>query len=349
MNIIGEHTDTSGGYVLPITIARRTQVEVARRLDREVHVWSEEVAKANAAAGASTDIEVFELGRETPRGAWLDYIQGTTRSLTRAGHAIGGFDAWITSDVPIGAGLSSSAALEVALVRALRTAFVLDIDDVAIAQVGRTAENEFVGVPSGIMDQMAASLGSEDAALFVDTRSLIYEHVALPPSIEVVVIDSGVAHGHAGGEYAKRREEVERAAYVLELKSLRDASDGDVRATAVAIATLSPPLDRRARHVVSENRRVLDAVVALRAGDEAALRALLAASHDSLRDDFEVSVPEVDRLVAIAQANPDVIGARMTGGGFGGAIVVLARRGQGRVAAARIRAAYGPSATIVVP
>lgn len=349
VNIIGEHTDTSGGYVLPIAISRRTQVEVARRLDREVHVWSEEVAKANAAAGASTDVEVFELGRETPRRSWLDYIQGTTRALARAGHAIGGFDAWITSDVPIGAGLSSSAALEVALVRALRTAFVLDIDDVAIAQVGRAAENEFVGVPSGIMDQMAASLASEDAALFVDTRSLIYEHIALPPSIEVVVIDSGVAHGHAGGEYAKRREEVDRAAYVLELKSLRDASDGDVRATAIAIATLSPPLDRRARHVVSENRRVLDAVVALRAGDEAALRSLLAASHDSLRDDFEVSVPAVDRLVAIAQADPDVIGARMTGGGFGGAVVVLARRGQGPVAAARIRAAHGPSATIVVP
>ncbi len=349
VNLIGEHTDTSEGYVLPIAIARRTHVELARRLDGEVHVWSEAAVGANALGGASPEHQRFELGRETRHGDWIDYVQGTTQALARAGYAIGGFDAWIGSAVPIGAGLSSSAALEVALLRALRSAFVLDVDDVGIARLGRAAENDFVGVPSGIMDQMAASFGSEDAALFVDTRTLAYEHVALPASIEVVVIHSGVAHAHASGQYATRHEEVARAAYVLELKTLRDASDGDVRATAAAIAMLAPPLDRRARHVVSENRRVLDTVNALRNGDEAALRALLAASHDSLRDDFEVTVPEVDRLVGIAQTDADVIGARMTGGGFGGAIVALARRGHGRAAAERIRATYGPAASIVAP
>jgi galactokinase len=271
----------------------------------------------------------------------------------RTGHAIGGFDAWVTSDVPVGAGLSSSAAFEVALLRALRDAFALAFDDVTIARVGRAAETDFIGAPIGIMDQMAASLGSEDAALFIDTRSLAYEQIPLPPSLELLVIDSGITHAHAGGEYATRRAEVDRAAYVLELRSMRDALDRDPRATAAAIATLNAPLDRRARHVVGENKRVLDTVTALRAGDEDALGALLAASHDSLRDDFEVTVPDVDRLVTIAQADPDVVGARMTGGGFGGAIVALARRGQAREAGARIVASYTSSGSakgrVVIP
>lgn len=340
VNLIGEHTDTSEGYVLPIVIPRTTRVELGRRDDR--------VARIASTSFDGGEPRSFEVGREAKQGSWVDYVQGTVRALMKAGHAISGFDAWVTSDVPIGAGLSSSAALEVALIRALRDAFALGLDDVEIARIGRAAETDFVGAPIGIMDQMVASVGSVGAALFLDTRTLAYEHVPLPPSLELVVIDSGVAHAHANGEYAARRAEVDRAAYILELRTMRDASDGDPRATAAAIAMLAPPLDRRARHVVSENRRVLDAVVALRAADETALGALFAASHDSLRDDFEVSVPEVDRLVAIAQADPDVIGARMTGGGFGGSIVALARRGQGGAAGQRICATYA-GGTLIVP
>ena len=345
VNLIGEHTDTSDGFVLPIAIARRTCVALARRNDR--------VATVASAAYAGAPPCTFDIGREAKQGSWIDYVQGTVQAAMRTGDAIGGFDAWVTSDVPIGAGLASSAALEVALLRALRDAYALGIDEVAMARIGRAAETDFVGAPVGIMDQMAASLASEDAALFIDTRTLAYEHIAIPPSLEILVVDSGVVHAHAGGEYATRREEVARAAYILELRTMRDASDGDPRATAAAIATLAPPLDRRARHVVSENRRVLEAVAALRSGDAAALRSLLAASHKSLRDDFEVTVPDVDRLVEIAQADPDVIGARMTGGGFGGAIVALARKGQGREAGARICASYASSGTrrgtVVVP
>ena len=345
VNLIGEHTDTSEGFVLPIAIPRTTRVELARRDDRIARVGSEGFAGAPPLT--------FEVGREAKQGSWIDYVQGTVQALMKAGHALSGFDAWVTSDVPIGAGLSSSAALEVALCRALRDAFALGLDDLEIARIGRAAETDFIGAPIGIMDQMAASLGSVDAALFLDTRTLGYELVPLPPSLELVVVDSGVTHAHAGGEYAERRAEVDRAAYILELHTMRDALERDPRATSAAIAMLAPPLDRRARHVVSENKRVLDTVVALRAGDEAALSALLAASHESLRDDFEVSVPDVDRLVAIAQADPEVIGARMTGGGFGGSIVALARRGQGHAAGERICARYSASGpargTLIVP
>lgn len=347
VNLMGEHTDTSEGYVLPIAIPRQTRVELALRTDGVVRVAS------NAFVGDET----FELGREAKRGSWIDYVQGTVQALVRAAPALAsvlrGFDALVTSDLPLGAGLASSAALEIAVIRALCTACGVPLDPVAMARIGRAAENDFVGMPSGIMDQMAATLATESAALFLDTRSLAYEHVALPASLELLVIDSGVAHAHAGGEYATRREEVARAAYVLELKTLRDAGDGDPRARSAAIAMLSPPLDRRARHVVSENHRVLDTVVALRVADEGALARLFRASHDSLRDDFEVSVPDVDRLVAIAQADPGVVAARMTGGGFGGAIVALARRGQAADAGARICAVYGTSrgaeGAVVVP
>jgi galactokinase len=268
---------------------------------------------------------------------------GTTVALANSGRPIAGFDAVIASDVPVGAGLSSSAALEVALLRALRQAFSLELDDVTLARIGRAAETDFVGAPIGIMDQMAASLGDERTALFIDTRSLEFTRHALPPEGELVVVDSGVAHDHATGDYATRRNECERAAAILDVELLRDVTN------VAQLDVLPDVLRRRARHVVTENARVLEAVARLGSGDLERLGELLNASHASLRDDFEVSVPLVDRLVSIAQADADVFGARMTGGGFGGAIVAFARKGRGRDAGRRILEQYGHRGRLLVP
>jgi galactokinase len=263
-------------------------------------------------------------------------VQGVTHVLADAGLGVHGFDARIDSTVPVGSGLSSSAALEIALLRALDAAFSLGLDPVAMARAGRRAENEFVGAPVGIMDQMACALADETHALFIDTRSLAWERVPLPRHVEVAVVDSGVAHQHAGGGYRRRRAECEEAAARLGVSALRDVGVDDL----ARVATLPSPLDRRARHVVTENARVLDAVAALRDGDTARLGVLFAASHTSMRDDFEVSVEEVDLIVRLAAGEPGVYGARLTGGGFGGAVVILTRHGEGAECARRIARAY---------
>jgi galactokinase len=341
VNLIGEHTDYNGGFVLPMAIPQTTRVALARS-DGDVA----RVASAAFRAGRGAAPATFRIGHEKRQGTWVDYVQGTVVALRAAGHRVSGFDALVTSSVPVGAGLSSSAALEVSLLRALRQAFDLAIDDVTIARVGRAAETDFVGAPVGIMDPMAASLADATTALFLDTRTLAFERLPLPHDVELLVIDSGVEHDHAVGGYRTRRAECERAAALLGVAELRDVS-------AIPEGVLPAPLDRRARHVVAENARVLAAVECLRAGDARRLGALFDASHASLRDDFEVSVPDVDRLVALAQADQDVLGARMTGGGFGGAIVALAKRGHARRAGARIARLYdaGGSRTsrILVP
>ncbi|WP_437328926.1 galactokinase [Sorangium sp. So ce381] len=316
VNLIGEHTDYSGGYVLPTAIPQKTRVELAPRDDRLI-----QVATANVDGGAQLS---FRAGEEARRGLWLDYVQGITAVLRSRGASIPGFDARIESTVPLGSGLSSSASLLVALARALRTMLGLSIDDVEIARIAHAAEHDFVGAPVGTMDQMAASLADESTALFIDTRTLAFERIPLPAEAELLVIDSGVAHQHASGDYKTRRAECERAAAALGVPQLRDV-DATVEPR---IASLPSPLDRRARHVVTENARVLAAVAALRAGDLGRLGELFDASHRSMRDDFEVSVPAVDDLVESARAQPDVFGARLTGGGFGGAIVALVKRGR---------------------
>jgi galactokinase len=340
VNLIGEHTDYHEGFVLPTVIPQRTSVHVDRRRDRRVRA-------STTAFGDGW--EEYEAGRERSGRGWLDYIQGVTVVLARYGIAIPGFDVRIQSDVPVGAGVSSSAALEVSLLRALRRLLEFDADDLTLARMAHAVETDFVGAPVGIMDQMAVSLGRPQEALFIDTRSLRVEPVPLPPAIELVVIDSAVPHAHAGGAYAARRRESFDAAARLGVAWLRDVDPASLS----RIAELPPVLARRARHVVTENQRVLDAVAALRAGDAPRLGALFAASHASMRDDYETSTPEVDALVRLAEARPDVYGARLTGGGFGGAVVVLVRPGCANTAGPAIchayRAATSRAGVVLVP
>ncbi|HVE85496.1 MAG TPA: galactokinase, partial [Myxococcales bacterium] len=332
VNLIGEHTDYNGGYVLPVAIPQQTEVELVPREDGVVRASSAQVGERRE----------YRLGEESPGQGWLDYVQGVTSVLRREGFgALRGFEARISSRVPLGSGLSSSAALEVALLRALREAFGLELDDVRLALLGQKAENDFVGAPVGVMDQMAASLADEKAALFLDTRTMRYERVPLPAGMELIVISSGIAHRHAGGDYKVRRGECERAAAALGVAQLRDLAEADVpRAMA-----LPEPLGRRVRHVVTENARVLRAVEALRAGDLPRLGALLDASHESQAKDYEVSIPEIDLLVKLAQQEPDVYGARLTGGGFGGSIIAAAKTGAGAKAAAHIAEQYAKQVT----
>jgi galactokinase len=319
VNLLGEHTDYNDGYVLPTAITLHTEVALAQRDDRRVVVVSETLGERGE----------YALGQETPTGSFVDYAAGVTRALAVHGLPVAGFDALVRSRVPVGSGLSSSAALEVALLRALRARFALVLDDVTLAKLAHWGETRHVGVPVGMLDPMACSLADEHTALFLDVRTLAFERLPLPAATEIAVVDSGVAHRHAGGDYRKRRAECERAAALLGVASLRDA-------TLAALSVLPEPLLRRARHVVTENARVLAGVEALRDGDAERFGTLWWASHASLRDDYEVSVPAVDAIVERARHVPEILGARITGGGFGGAVVVLVRRGHARAAATTI-------------
>jgi galactokinase len=340
VNLIGEHTDYHDGYVLPMTIPQRTRVRVARRGDARVRASS---------SGFDDRGTEYAVGREAPGRGWLDYVQGVTATLARRGVAVPGFDLHVESTIPPGAGVSSSAALEVSLLRALRTLLGLDLDDLALARLAQAVETEFVGAPVGIMDQVASSLGREGEALFIDTRTLHVERLPLPPALDIVVIDSAIRHAHAGGEYATRRRESFEAAARLGVERLRDVGTDALP----RIAALPPTLARRARHIVTENERVLGAAAALRAGDPAPLGPLFNASHASLRDDYEASTADIDTLVRIGQDHPDVSGARLTGGGFGGAVVLVAKGGCGRAVASAVRGAYeqatGRGATVLLP
>jgi galactokinase len=290
----------------------------------------------------------YELGAEAAGRGWLDYVQGVTAMLRAAGRHTDGFDLYIESDVPAGAGLASSAALEVALLRGLDRAFALTLDGVAIALLGRRVETDFVGVPVGIMDQMASSLADARSALLLDTRTLEWRSVPLPAGIAFLVIGSGIAHSHVHGDYRTRRAESIAAAQALGVGELRDAtleSLGECKA-------LPETLARRARHIVRENARVLLAVAALEQGDAARLGRLFSESHASLRDDYEVSIPEIDELVQIAEGCTGVHGARITGGGFGGSVVAVVDSVSARTAGQCVTDAYarrtGRTATLLI-
>ncbi|WP_236967236.1 galactokinase [Microbacterium aurantiacum] len=333
VNLIGEHTDYNDGFVLPFAIQHRTHVALGTRADGVIRV-------ASTFADDAVEVPLAELnalfpdGRETV-AEWARYPLGVAWALQRAAGrdpvTLVGVDLAFASDVPVGAGLSSSAAIEGATASALAAIWGIDLDRTALARVGRTAENEAVGAPTGIMDQMSSMLGRADAAIFLDCRSLEAEVIDLgfaDAGLELVVIDTGVSHSHATGGYGERRAACERGAEAMGASALRDVSVADLER---AQELLDDVTFRRVRHVVTENQRVLDTVAALAAEGPASVGPLLVASHASMRDDFEISVPELDTAVEAALA-AGAIGARMTGGGFGGAAIALvARDGVGAV------------------
>lgn len=321
VNLIGEHTDYNEGFVLPFAINRRTVVALALRDDRLARV-------ASSFADEVVEIDLAELSPEHLHG-WSAYPLGVAWALGERGAdltAVPGFDIFIESDVPVGAGLSSSAAIECAVAIALNDVWRLRLDRPSLALVGQLAENRVVGAPTGIMDQSASLLGQKDSAVFLDCRSLESEIIDLgfaAAGLVLLIIDTGVSHSHATGGYAERRASCELGARMLGVESLRDLSVDDLPR---ARELLDDVTFRRVRHVVTENQRVLDTVATLKESGPGAIGDLLDASHRSMRDDFDISVRELDLAVETAQAN-GAIGARMTGGGFGGAAIALIERG----------------------
>ncbi|MGB7925764.1 MAG: galactokinase [Pyrinomonadaceae bacterium] len=322
VNLIGEHTDYNDGFVLPMAIDRRTVVAAAARADRRVRAYTLNLEEAAE----------FDLDRPgTPhRGHWLDYVEGVARVLEDRGLRLSGADLAIESDVPVGAGLSSSAALEISVGLALVSISGAEIDMVELALAGQAAEHTYVGANVGIMDQFVAALGRRGHALLIDCRALHWTPIPLNlPGTAVVVCDTGVKHELAASAYNTRRAECERGVEMLReflpgIRALRDVSLEEFRQYE---EHLPEPVRRRCRHVVSENARVLAFADALRAGRLEEMGRLMALSHQSLRDDYEVSSAELDLLVLIATGLKEAtVGARMTGGGFGGCTVNLVRR-----------------------
>jgi len=318
VNLIGEHTDYNDGFVLPMAIERRTVIAAAPHGQRRITLRS-----------ATTKGEaIIDLTRPVERGepAWSNYARGVLAGFQRLGATFDGFDALIDSDVPLGGGLSSSAALEVATATLLEAITGRVLDPVEKALLCQRAEHEFAGVPCGIMDQFTSVMAKEGHLLLLDCRSRTTELVPLrDPSIAVLIINTNVHHELAGGEYARRRAQCEAAASALHVPSLRDAT---LDLLYEARAHMEPVAFRRARHVITEIERTRQAARAIRAGDWPATGQLMDASHASLRDDFEVSCAELDLVVELAQAigeSGGIIGCRMTGGGFGGCAVSLVR------------------------
>ena len=353
-NLIGEHTDYNDGFVLPFAIQHRTAAAARLRTDGRIRVASTFAPEPVEVALADLET-LFPAGSRAARGRdavpeWAAYPLGVAwalRALVPAWVAgtLPGIDLAIASEVPVGAGLSSSAAIEGAAGSALNALWGLDLDAVTLARAGRRAENEAVGAPTGIMDQMASMLGQADAAVFLDCRSLETRSIPLgfaEAGLEVLVIDTGVKHAHSTGGYGERRASCERGAAALGVAALRDVTPADLPRA----AELLDPVDfRRVRHVVTEDQRVLDMVAALTADGrsrglpEDVIGDLLVASHASLRDDFKVSIPELDTAVDTALAH-GAIGARMTGGGFGGAAIALVDRALVAAVSEAVRAAF---------
>ena len=315
VNLIGEHTDYNDGFVLPCAIDYETVIACAQRNDRQIRV---------IAADYDNEEDSFSLDEpilHSDAHPWANYVRGVVKHLMLRNKDFSGADMVISGNVPQGAGLSSSASLEVAVSQALKSLYDLPLDGVALALNGQEAENQFVGCNCGIMDQLISALGKENHSLLIDCRSLETRAVSMPKNAAVVIINSNVKRGLVDSEYNARREQCEVAARFFGVKALRDVDP----ALFFSIEDeLDPVVSRRARHVITENDRTLAAADALASGDLKRMGELMAESHASMRDDFEITVPQIDKLVEIVkEVIGDKGGVRMTGGGFGGCIVAL--------------------------
>ena len=311
VNLIGEHTDYNDGFVLPCAIGPATIVAASKRTDREVHVVAADFGNATD----SFDLAAIAKGEQ----GWADYVRGMVNALLKAGYALPGANLAIAGNLPKGAGLSSSASLEVAVGQAMLALAGVEIDRTRLAQIAQAAECDFVGTKCGIMDQLISAQGKAGHALLIDCRSLALTDAPIPDDVAIMIVHSGVTRGLVDGHYNERRRQCEVAAAAIGVSALRDAD-----LTMLDAATLDPVTRARARHVITENQRTLDAATALAASDLPALGRLMGESHNSMRADFEITVPAIDQLVALLQsAIGEEGGARMTGGGFGGACVAI--------------------------
>jgi galactokinase len=341
VNLIGEHTDYNDGFVLPVAIDRAIYVVASRRTDRLVRLFALDYA----------DRSSFFLNhiRFDRVHQWSNYARGVASVLQRRGYALCGIDACIAGDVPIGAGLSSSAALEVAMAITWRALAGLDLSDRELALSAQQAENDFVGMRCGIMDQFIAVFGRKGHALLLDCRSLAHELVPLPPGCAIVVANTMKQRGLVDSEYNKRRAECEKGLrllqrYIPEARALRDIAFADLERHK---GELPEVVYRRCRHVVTENERVLEAARALREGDARRFGELMVASHRSLKDDYEVSCPELDIMVEVALSLPGAYGSRMTGAGFGGCTVSLVEEAAAEAFAAELALGYSRRTGII--
>jgi len=334
VNLLGEHTDYNDGFVLPVAIDRTTCVAARPRTDRQIRVRTAQFDQSDS----------FSLDQIMPNAdaPWSNYVRGVAQGLLDRGLPLRGADLLIDSDIPLGSGLSSSAALEVAVGYALQRLNRQSLPGEELALLAQAAENQFVGVQCGIMDQFIVTLGQAEHALLIDTRDLGYELVPLPSSVRVVVCDSRVERTLAGSAYNQRRAECAEAVQLLQphlphINALRDVTPDDL----ARYADMLPPLvQARARHVVSENARTLTGAAALRTGNLTDFGQCMRDSHTSLRDDYAVSIAELDVLVAAATSVPGCYGSRLTGAGFGGCTVSLVDAGAVEAFRSQVAAAY---------
>lgn len=335
VNLIGEHTDYNDGFVLPIAIDRSVWLALRPRTDDQVVVHA-----ADYGEQAAFGLDGVERGE-----GWIEYVKGVAWALQERGYALHGWEGVLGGDVPSGAGLSSSAAVELAVARAFAVVSDFAWEAAPMALLGQRVENEWLGVNSGIMDQMIVASGRPGRALLLDCRSLESTFVPLPSGVAVLVLDTGTRRGLVGSAYNERRSRCEEAARAFGVPALRDL---DEEAFAAGADRLDPVTRRRARHVVTENARTLVAADALRRGDAVRFGELMDASHASLRDDFEVSSPALDRIVELTREHPDCLGARMTGAGFGGCAVALVEAGAADEVARAVAPRY-EAATRIAP